>query len=186
MLYLISGASRSGKTIIAKNILKRKQIPYMSLDWLVMGFTNGLPENGIHDKLFPDEIAEKLWHFLEAMCESMLWSEIDYVIEGEAILPGLVQKFLKKHPDKIRICFLGYTEIDKDRKMKDLKAFHDGKKDWLLKESDDYIYDHIDNMIAHSRLIKDGCEKYGLRYFDTSGDFLAAIDGATKYILNEV
>ena len=63
MLYLISGASRSGKTMIAEKILSRKNLPYMSLDWLVMGFTNGMPECGIHDLLFPDEIAKKLWGF---------------------------------------------------------------------------------------------------------------------------
>ena len=116
-----------------------------------MGFTNGLPENGIHDKLFPDEIAEKLWSFLKAMCESMLWADIDYVIEGEAILPELMQELLDKHPDKIRICFLGFTDIDREQKIKALKTFSAGKKDWLLKESDDYIYDHIDNMVRHSR-----------------------------------
>ena len=48
LLYLVSGTSRSGKTIIANNILKRKNIPFMSLDWLVMGFTNGMPQCGIH------------------------------------------------------------------------------------------------------------------------------------------
>ena len=82
MLYLISGASRSGKTIIAHNILKQQQIPYVSLDWLVMGFTNGIPEYGIHDRLLPNEIAERLWSFLKAMCESMLWLEGDYVIDN--------------------------------------------------------------------------------------------------------
>ena len=91
MLYLVSGTSRSGKTIIAKKLLRQKQIPYMSLDWLMMGFTNGMPEYGIHDKLFPDEIAKKSWSFFKAMCESMLWLEVDYVIEGEAILPELIQ-----------------------------------------------------------------------------------------------
>ena len=69
----------------------------MSLDWLVMGFTNGAPHYGIHDKLFPNEIAEKFWRFLKAMCESMLWSEVDYVIEGEAILPVLMRELLDKH-----------------------------------------------------------------------------------------
>ena len=186
MLYLISGASRSGKTIIANNILKRKQIPYMSLDWLVMGFTNGLPKNGIHDKLLPDEIAEKMWNFLKAMCESMLWSEIDYVIEGEAILPELIRELLAKYPDKIQICFLGYTDIDRDQKLTDLKTFRECKKDWLLKESNDDIYRHIDNMVMHSLRIKESCEKYDMRYFDTSTDFVVAVDEATKYLLNEI
>ncbi len=186
MLYLISGASRSGKTIIAKKIFEQRRIPYMSLDWLVMGFTNGLPKNGIHDKLFPDEIAEKIWNFLKAMCESMLWSEIDYVIEGEAILPELVRELLEKYPDKIRICFLGYTDIDRAQKLRDLKTFNSGKKDWLLKESDEYIIRHIDNMVKHSRRIKESCEKYDIRYFDTSTEFVMAVEEATEYLLMKI
>ncbi|NHF57860.1 hypothetical protein FK220_000805 [Flavobacteriaceae bacterium TP-CH-4] len=57
MLYIISGSSRSGKTLMAKKILAEKGVSYLLLDWLVMGFTNGIPEYGIHDRLFPDEIA---------------------------------------------------------------------------------------------------------------------------------
>ena len=112
MLYLISGTSRSGKTLIAEKLLEQKQIPYMSLDWLMMGFTNGMPQLGIHDKLFPDEIAKRLWSFFKAMCESMLYLEIDYIIEGEAMLPELIQELLDIYPDKIKICFVGYTDID--------------------------------------------------------------------------
>ena len=33
MLYLFSGTSRSGKTIIAKKIATQKGIPFLSLDW---------------------------------------------------------------------------------------------------------------------------------------------------------
>ena len=74
MLYLVSGASRSGKTMVAENILQRTGIPYLSIDWLVMGFTQGIPEYGVHDRLMPDEIAEGIWPFLKAICANMLWS----------------------------------------------------------------------------------------------------------------
>ena len=150
MLYLVSGASRSGKTIIANTILKQRQIPYMSLDCLVMGFTNGIPEYGIHVKLFPDKIAEKIWSFLKAMCESMLWLDVDYVIEGEAILPELVRELLDDYPDKIKICFVGYTDIDIDEKLREIKTYSDDMGDWLLKEPDEHIYSHIKNMVTHS------------------------------------
>ena len=142
MLYLVSGASRSGKTIIANNIFKQRQIPYLSLDWLVMGFTNGIPEYGIHDRLFPNEIADRIWGFLKAMCENMLWSDIDYVIEGEAILPELVRELLDGYPEKIKICFLGYTDVDTDAKLREIRTYSDGKDDWLVNEPDDFIYDH--------------------------------------------
>jgi hypothetical protein len=172
--------------MIAKKILQQKQIPYMSLDWLVMGFTDGLPQYGIHDKLFPDEIAEKLWSFFKPICENMTWSGIDYVIEGEAILPELIRELLDKHPDKIEICFLGYTDIDIEQKLMDIRNHSIGKGDWLVKEDDDYIYRHIENMVKHSRIIKESCEKYNVRYIDTSVDFLASIEEATEYLLRKI
>ena len=186
MLYLVSGTSRSGKTLIAEKLMEEKQIPYMSLDWLMMGFTNGMPQLGIHDKLFPDEIAKRLWSFFKAMCESMLYLEIDYIIEGEAMLPELIQELLDKYPDKIKICFVGYTDIDIDQKAQDIKTYSTRKDDWLTKESDDYIYDHIDNMVTHSRKIKDDCEKYNMSYFDTSTNFMDAIENAKNYLLSNI
>ena len=183
MLYLISGASRSGKTLVAEKILDQKNLPYVSLDWLVMGFTNGMPECGIHDLLFPDEIARKLWSFLQAMCESMLFQEVDCVIEGEAVLPELVAELLDKYPDKIRICFLGYTDIDADEKAGAIREFSTGETDWLSNKPDEYVHDHINNMIRHSHMIKTGCAKFNMTYFDTSEDFPGTMDKAVEYLL---
>jgi hypothetical protein len=158
----------------------------MSLDWLVMGFTDGIPEYGIHDRLFPNEIADKMWSFLKAMCECMLCSDIDYVIEGEAILPELVRELLDEYPDKIKVCFVGYSDIDTDSKLRDIRTYSDGKDDWLINESNDYIYDHIDNMVTYSLRIRAGCEKYDICYFDTSPDFMGAVEEATKYLFTEI
>lgn len=183
MLYIISGSSRAGKTMIAKKIAAQKGISYFSLDWLVMGFTNGIKEYGIHDKLFPDEIAERAWSFLRAMFESMIWGEENYIIEGEAILPELIIELLKKHPGKVKICFVGFTDVDVDEKVTDIKRYMVGKKDWLSDKSDEYIIDHVENMVAHSLQIKKSCEKNGLPYFDTSTNFMDKIDDVIHYML---
>ena len=150
-----------------------------------MGFTNGVPEYGIHDKLWPNEIAERLWSFLKAMLESMLWLEEEYIIEGEAIFPSLTKKFLDKHSDKIRICFVGYTEVSIEEKVNSVKFHSDAKRDWLLKESEEYIYNHIENMVTYSKKIRDACIKHDIRYFDTSTKFMPVIEEALKYLLNE-
>jgi len=183
MLYLISGASRAGKTIIAERLSAQKGISYFSLDWLIMGFTNGMTESGIHDKLLPDEIAEKSWSFLKAMFESMLFNEVNYIIEGEALLPELLVELLKKHSDKLKICFVGFTAVDVQEKVKDVKDFSRSQKDWLSNESDEYITDHVKNMIAHSKRIKKSCEENGMVYFDTSENFTAAIENSIKFLL---
>ena len=183
MLYIISGSSRSGKTIMAKKILAEKGISYLSLDWLVMGFTNGIPEYGIHDKLFPDEIAERSWSFLKAMLESMIYVEADCIIEGEAILPELIVELKDKYPDKLRICFVGYSDVTVGEKVKDIKKFSYGKSDWIIDKSDEYIIEHVNNMIAHSQRIKKSCKENDIRYFDTSVNFMDVIENIMEYLM---
>jgi hypothetical protein len=183
MLFLVSGTSRSGKTLIARKLLADRQIPYLSLDWLMMGFNDGLPEYGIHHLLWPDEIARKMGPFLLGMIDSMLVDGMDYVIEGEAMLPEVVADLVEKHPDKIRAVFAGYTEIDVEDKVALVKQHGAGENDWLTSKSDEYIREHIGNMIAYSKMIRDECDKHGLPYFDTSDDFLGAIETATDFLV---
>ncbi len=186
MLFLVSGTSRSGKTLIARKILADYQIPYLSLDWLMMGFNDGIPEYGIHHLLWPNEIAEKMAPFLRGMIDNMLVDGMDYVIEGEAMLPQLVADLVEKHPDKIKAVFVGYTEITVDDKVAMVKEHGHEENDWLTSKSDEYIRDHIGNMIAYSKMVKNGCEQHGLPYFDTSEDFLGAIEAATDLLVGDL
>jgi len=186
MLFLVSGTSRSGKTLIAKKILAEKRIPYLSVDWLMMGFNDGIPEYGIHHLLWPNEIAEKMEPFLRGMIDSMLIDGMDYVIEGEAMLPKTVADLVEKHPGRIKVAYVGYTEISIKDKVAMVKQHGDGENDWLTNESDEYIRDHIGNMISYSKTIKIECEKHGLSYFDTSDDFLGAIEAATDALVGDL
>ena len=185
MLYLVSGTSRSGKTLIARKILAERGIPYLSLDWLMMGFNDGIPEYGIHHLLWPDEIAKKMAPFLQAMIDCMLVDGVDYVIEGEAMLPELTAAWNSKHPDRIKAAFVGYTSISASDKLALVKEHSTGENDWLTEKPDEYIEDHINNMIAYSKKIKSECEEHGLSYFDTSEDFTGAIEAATRFLLGD-
>ena len=171
MLYILSGTSRSGKTIVAKEFLKQTGIPYMSVDAIMMGFTNGIPEYGIHDRLWPNEIAVKMWPFYKAMCENMIWSEVDYLLEGEAFLPHLLCELLDNNKNRLQVAFMGYGKANLEEKVKDVKAYSHGVGDWLINEPDEYIESHIKNMIDYSSLIQRDCAKHRLAYFDMSHDF---------------
>jgi hypothetical protein len=54
----------------------------------------------------------------------------------------------------------------------------------LINEPDEYIYRHIENMLTYSREMESFCGKNNIRYFDTSDDFLGAINKATRYLLD--
>ena len=48
VLYIIGGAARAGKSIISRKFMLDTGIPCFSLDILMMGLANGLPEYGIN------------------------------------------------------------------------------------------------------------------------------------------
>lgn len=181
MLYIISGASRSGKSIAAKILTEENKTSYLPLDSIVMAFTNGVPEFGIHDKLWPHEIAEKIWPFLKAFCENIIWNNIDYLIEGEAFLPQLLSELQQQYSNTIKSCFIGYSFQSVEEKVNLVKKYPQPDNDWLNLEPDSFIYDHINNMIQYSNKIKTDCEKYNLAYFDTSAHFNETINEVVEY-----
>ena len=61
MLYLLGGAARTGKTTAGRAFLQRTGIPYFSLDFLMMGFANGLPEYDIDPDADELSAAEQLF-----------------------------------------------------------------------------------------------------------------------------
>jgi hypothetical protein len=190
MLYLISGCSRSGKSMLAKKLLQQNNLPYLSLDWLMMGFNDGIPEYGIHHLLWPNEIAKKMWPFLQGMLNNMIYDATvggakDYVIEGEALLPELISPLMEKHPKSIKAIFIGYTDVNIDHKMVQIKQYSHSQNDWLCKEADAYIKDHIGNMMVHSKMIKAQCSKYDLPFFDTSADLKKTLDEAMSYLIED-
>ena len=108
----------------------------------------------------------------------------DYIIEGEAVLPELIHELLKKHPDRIKACFVGYTNMNISTKVKDVYSYSIGD-DWLTNESLEYVERHISNMIEYSKRIEKSCKKYGIRYFDTSKNFTQVLDETIEYLLEK-
>jgi hypothetical protein len=43
MLYLLGGAPRAGKFILAQRLLHERRVPYLPLDMLMIGFARGVP-----------------------------------------------------------------------------------------------------------------------------------------------
>ena len=72
MLYLLGGAARTGKTTIANAFLVQTGIPFFSLDFLMMGFTNGLPEYGVDSDADELLVAEQLWPVIRSMATAMM------------------------------------------------------------------------------------------------------------------
>ena len=61
MLITLGGASRSGKGIIAGELVRKTAIPLLSLDVLKMGLHHAVPSVGVDPSAPSGEVGEKMW-----------------------------------------------------------------------------------------------------------------------------
>jgi hypothetical protein len=179
MLILIGGASRSGKSILTRRLLKDNAVPYFSLDMLMMGLVHGVPQLGANPDASSIARAEHLWPVVRAICVNILETGIErYCIEGDYLLPGQVQELSQAFPGVVRCCFLGYAEADAARKVQEIRSYSDHPNDWLRDYPDDYVRELAEEMIGFSRYLQTECARLGLPYVDTSADFVRGVETA--------
>ena len=80
MVFLITGASHTGKTALAQKILEEYGYPYLSIDHLKMGlirsgYTNLTPEDD-------DKLTEYLWPIIREIVKTAIENQQNLVIEG--------------------------------------------------------------------------------------------------------
>jgi len=184
MLYILGGASRSGKTLFARRAVSEKQIPYFPLDALFGALAHGAPEFGVRyeDSLMDRPV--KMWKLAKHLFNVFFEEERGYLIEGDSILPSQINELIAEGKP-IKCCFLGYTELTKDEKLILVRKHHQGGVDWTKGISDDAMLKMIDEMIEFSKYLKKECAKYNIKYYDVSHDFEGAGNAAFEYLFAE-
>lgn len=76
-------------------------IPYFSLDVLMMGFANGLPDYEINPEDPEFRNAGKMWSVLRSMLINMIETDTEHIVEGYIILPEHVNEIQNLFPDQI-------------------------------------------------------------------------------------
>lgn len=184
MLYIIGGASRSGKTLLSQRAVVEKQIPYFPLDALFGALAHGAPEFGVRyeDSFINRPI--KMWRLAKHLLSAISNEEKDYLIEGDSILPSQINELIVEGKP-IRCCFFGYTELTKDEKLALVRQHHQGNIDWTRGISDEEMLPMIDEMIQFSKYLQQECNKYGIKYFDISHNFEGTHNKAFEYLFTK-
>lgn len=181
MLYVLGGASRSGKTLLSRRAVSEKQIPYFPLDALFGALARGVPQTGVAYENSLMERPHKMWPVTKHLVDFFLEEEKDFLIEGDSILPSQVKELLDAgHP--IRACFLGYASLTKEEKLALVRTHHQGETDWTKDIADEDMLKMVEEMIAFSVFLKEECEKHGIKYFDVSHDFDGVREEAFNYL----
>jgi len=182
MLYLVGGAARSGKTIIAQRLLREKGVPCFCVDYFVSGLQQGAPGLGIVGESPNLERVEKLWPVLVGTLENIVEVEPHYLVEGDALLPRGVAELRERHYPQVRACFLGYPCLTPEQKLRDIRRYSSGVNDWIEDHTDEYILGLAREMVEFSRYLEAECREHGLLFFDVSERFADQVAAACRYL----
>ncbi len=170
MLYILGGAARTGKTLISRRITKEKGIPCFSTDFLISSLQRGAPELGIkHGQSFIPK-AKRLWKFTKPLMKSFISDADTYIIEGDGLLPLQAKEIYKEYPDKVRSCFLGFTDINKQDKLALIRKHEYLPDEWTSKHTDKKVIGFIENLIKISKYLKAECKKHSITFIEVGND----------------
>ena len=185
MTFLIGGTPRSGKTILKQILLDRYHIPGISTDLIRDALGKSMPGLGIKGYSKSDEEkSEILWpHFREIIKQRGDYKD-NLLIEGTNFLPKYLQEF--KDKEDIRVCFLGYSEIDPIQKFNDIRKYPSHEGEWTDNMNDDELKKLVAEFVKISQYFQYECKHCDIQYFDTSSNFHKIVEEAVAYLTNSL
>ena len=108
MIVLITGASHTGKTVLAQKLLEKYSYPYLSIDHLKMGlirsgYTDLAPEDD-------DKLTDYLWPIIREMIKTAIENKQNLVVDGCYIPFDWSKSFEKEYLEHIKYYCLVMSE----------------------------------------------------------------------------
>ena len=154
MVILITGASHTGKTLLAQRLLEKYSIPYLSIDHLKMGlirsgYTELTPEDD-------DALTEYLWPVVRAIVKTVIENDQDLIVEGCYIPFEWRRSFDERYLPAIRFLCLAMTDAYIDDHYTEVLE-HGSDAETRLDDTDCTI----DRLKRDNREVMEGFQKAG-------------------------
>ena len=164
MIYLISGASHTGKTVLAQRLLEEKHWPYLSLDHLKMGLIrSGNTDLTVYDD---EKLTDYLWPIAREMAKTAIENHQNLIFEGCYIPHSWAQDFDDSYLPHIKALWLIMSKTYIETHWEDIRS-HACDVEQRLDDSDlskeDLIADNRKNLAM--------CKQYGCDYILIDGDY---------------
>ena len=121
MIILISGASHTGKTLLAQKLLEKYKYPILSIDLLKMGLirsgnTSLTPEDD-------EKLEEYLWPIIREMIKTAIENKQNLIIEGDYIPFDWKKDFDSSYLQEIQFYCLVMTQNYIQNHFLDIKNY---------------------------------------------------------------
>lgn len=163
MVILITGASHTGKTLLAQRLLERFKFPYLSIDQLKMGLIrSGQTElTPFDDK----DLTLYLWSIVREIIKTVIENKQNLIVEGCYIPFDWKNDFSEDYLKDIRyLCLVMSTDYI-------IKHFEDISNNANAIEHriyDDYLQE---TAIKDNTQYLQKCKQYGCRYFEINDNY---------------
>ena len=157
MIILITGASHTGKTLLAQKLLEKYKYPYISIDHLKMGLIRS--GNTTLTPLSDDnELTEYLWPIVREIIKTAIENKQNLIIEGCYIPFDYENDFSKEYLDNIKYYCIVMSENYIKNHFDDIKKYENVIENRLC---DDCT---IENVFNDNKNILELAKKYNVNY----------------------
>lgn len=178
MIILITGASHTGKTVLAQRLLEKYKYPYLSIDHLKMG----LIRSG-NTKLTPMSSEFELTVYLWPICREMIKTAIEngqnLIVEGCYIPFDWAKDFAPAYLEKIKYCCLIMSTAYIRTHWADIKKYANAVEKRL--DDEDCTMERI--LEDNKKMLK-LAQKYKLKYILIDGQYEVNIDRLVDFRIN--
>ena len=187
MIYILSGIAKSGKSLIADDIIKTYHMRVISTDLIMMMLHYGNNQLSIDINKSDITVSHALKPYLYGMIKSLSGLKKDYLIEGVHIQPDFAYELSQAFPNKIKCVFLGYKDADPILKAKELRRdIKDIDNPWYESMNDTELLELTTYMIRESEKLYHECLKYQLRYIEVTDIMKDKYNIILDLLLNEI
>jgi 2-phosphoglycerate kinase len=122
MIILITGASHTGKTLLAQKLLERYHYPALSIDHLKMGLIRS-DNTSLTPMSDDEELTAYLWPIVREMVKTAIENKQNMIVEGCYIPMDWQKDFSEEYLKDIRFYCLIMSETYIRNHFADIKAF---------------------------------------------------------------
>ena len=170
---MIAGVPRAGKSAAAHMLSEKYGYQHISMDSIIAGFEKCFPETGVSTEqgLSSMEtlqvISGRMAPFIRAMLDSGEYDEFEpgMVLDIYQLLPQDYNRYIKGA--NCEIIYLITSDVTPEERFRIQKKYHT-EKDYTFHKSDEELRQNAKDIVEQSAYIKEQCEIYGLRYYETA------------------
>lgn len=183
ILYLVGGAPRVGKSVLAQRLLETEGIPWLPTDVVRTVLRQVLPELDAADQdpVDAEQLAAVMYPHIEHAAEVCIEEAERFLIEGFELSPwyhGRLEAALEGRT--VRACFLGHSTFSAEHLASYRGPKPQHEREWSRAE----LTESAAWVRHRSHQLRDQCRDQGLPYVDAGTlGFEAAMQQARRHLI---